>query len=188
MLNGKHVTLRIPQPSDYQALREAELSDQLLSRWRYRGAVPSPKQWEVNFWAGVVAQYLIVETKAQDNHSTPLGLVSLYNANFQHGTAYLSAASFTTGSGAPMVLLGVAMFIDYVFDSFDMRKLYMETSEYNLQQFKSGVGSYFTIEGRLKNHSFVQGQYNDEYILAISKKEWQATGHAIAATERLPAD
>jgi hypothetical protein len=141
-------------------------------RWRFRGSTPSPDTWAQSIWAGVLAQYLIV-ARAQE---VPIGLVLAYRASFQDGYAYVAAAHFSEKDRSPLMMFGTAYFLRYVFSCWNFRKLYMETSEYNFEQFRSGAGKLFEIEGRMRDHSFFSGRYWDELILSISREAWEREG------------
>jgi hypothetical protein len=71
------------------------------------------------------------------------------------------------------MIIGFALFLNYVFSCFDFRKLYMELPEFNYDQFASGEGRYFELEARLRDHSFFGGRYWDELVLAIYQDKWQ---------------
>ncbi|EFC86323.1 hypothetical protein FrEUN1fDRAFT_0593 [Parafrankia sp. EUN1f] len=40
---------------------------------------------------------------------------------------------------------------------------------YNYDQIASGAGRHFDVEGRLSDHSYYDGRYWDEYLLAIRR-------------------
>nr|MDT0665497.1 hypothetical protein [Micromonospora sp. DSM 115978] len=54
---------------------------------------------------------------------------------------------------------------------WNYRKIYMECPEYNYGQLASGAGRWFEVEGRLKDFNYYDGQYWDEYLLAISRAQ-----------------
>jgi hypothetical protein len=148
---------------DYPALQRVELGPDLIQRWRYRGSTPSPEQWAQTLWNTVLAQFLVVSADSEE----PLGIVVLYRPAFQHGWAYVAAARFDGGGPSYQFMLGVVLFIEYSFRHWDLRKMYMELPEYNLEQFVSGNERFFEIEGRLVGHTFYDGQHWDELVLAI---------------------
>lgn len=175
-LEGRHVLLRPITLDDYAWVQDAELSSELSMRWRFRGSTPSPEQWAQAIWAGTLAQFLIVERQSEQ----PAGIVALYQANFQQGHASLAAAKFTQ-TKSPAMILGIALFLRYVFACWNLRKLYMELPEYNYPQFSSGLGRIFEVEGRLREHTYFDGQLWDEVILAIYRDRWQEHGRLLMA-------
>jgi hypothetical protein len=168
-LETPQVFLKAVTPDDYPFLRHAQSNAELLFRSRYRGATPSPDQWVQQLWSGRLAQFIV---GAQDGN-TPIGLVAVYEPNFQQGYAYLSAERFDPSRRSPLMIIGFALFLNYVFSCFDFRKLYMELPEFNYDQFASGEGRYFELEARLRDHSFFGGRYWDELVLAIYQDKWQ---------------
>jgi len=178
-LIGRHVYLRAVTPQDFGFLHATETSGELGPRWRFRGATPSPEQWSHSTWGNVLAQFLVATTK--DN--SPVGMVAVHQANFQDGHAQLSAARFKPSDKTPSMMLGLAIFLQYVFGCWDLRKLYMEVPEYNYSQFSSGVGNFFEIEGRLRDHLYSGGRFWDQLTLAIYRDVWVDRGGAIVELE-----
>jgi len=175
-LEGRHVALRPITPEEYAWLQRAELSEELSMRWRFRGATPSPEQWAEAVWAGALAQFLVVERQSEE----PAGVVAVYRPNFQQGHAALGAARFASAR-SPVMILGIALFLRYVFACWNFRKLYMELPEYNYSQFASGLGRIFEIEGLLREHNYFDGQLWDEVILAIYREAWAKHGRLLMA-------
>ncbi|EQD25851.1 hypothetical protein B1A_22129 [mine drainage metagenome] len=68
---------------------------------------------------------------------------------------------------------GVALFLDEILRNWNFRKLYMEAPEFNVDQVKSGLGSFFHEEGRLKAHHFYDGKYHDQLLLALYRDEFE---------------
>jgi len=178
-LRGPYATLRVIQPEDYPFLRTLETSSEVATRWRLRGTTPGPEQWVQSLWNGVMVQFVVAETKTDK----PIGLVALYAPNFQEGHARLGAGRFDLHSRNPVMIFGVAMFLEYVFHGWNLRKLYMDLPEYNYPQFSSGLGRFFDIEGRLREHTFASGRYWDELTLAIYRDRWQSEGARLLGTE-----
>jgi hypothetical protein len=173
-LDGRHVYLRAITPQDYPWLQGAELSAELSMRWRFRGATPSPEQWAEAIWGGALAQFLVIERRSDE----PTGVVAIYRPNFQHRHAALAAARFESGE-SPVMILGIAIFLRYVFACWDFRKLYLELPEYNYSQFASGLDRIFEIEGLLHDHNYFDGHLWDEVILAIYREAWAEHGRLL---------
>jgi RimJ/RimL family protein N-acetyltransferase len=177
-LRGRHVVLRHVLPDDYRFLRAAELSGDLAVRWRFRGASVSPDQWSQHFWQNTLAVFLVIGAK----DPTPLGLVVAYRPSFQDGHACLGAETFLTARPAPLMVFGLALFIDYVFACWNFHKLYMEVAEYNLPQFKSSIGRFVEVEGRLRKHLWYDGRAWDQLFLALYRDRWyEQSGRLLSA-------
>jgi len=174
-LVGRHVQLRAITTDDYRFLQLVETSSEIGVRWRFRGTTPSPEGWAQSSGASSLAQFMVI--KRVDR--TPLGLVVAYQANFQDGYAYVAAAKFEPKQKSPLMILGIVMFINYVFSCWNFRKLYMEVPEYNLPQFSSRIDRYFTVEGTLREHIYSVGRYWDQFILSVDRSTWQERGQLL---------
>lgn len=171
-LQGRNVFLRPVGPEDYHSLRAVELSEQLGPRWRFRGATPSPEQWSQVTWSSTLAQFLVVA-----RHSNkPIGIAAVHQANFQDGYAYMSAAHFEPSRPSPAMMIGLAIFLNYVFSCWSFRKLYMEVPEYNYERFASVVDRYGRLEGRLRDHLHFGDRYWDQLTVAIYRDRWRSAG------------
>ena len=168
-LTGRTVFLRPVNPDDYRFLHAVETSDQLGPRWRFRGATPSPEQWAQVNWSSSLAQFMVIGRQTD----APIGVLAVHQPDFQDAYAKISAARFEPAKPSPAMMLGLAIFVDYVFECWSFRKLYMEVPEYNFQQLASGVGRFFETEGRLRDHYYFAGQYWDQVILAIYRERWR---------------
>jgi RimJ/RimL family protein N-acetyltransferase len=158
-----------------------ELSSNLANRWQYRGATPSPHEWTQIFWRDTLAQHLIVERKRDQR----VGLARAYRPNFQDGHAYIAAVRFAS-KATPLMLAGLALFIDHVFTCWNFHKVYFETTEFNYSQFASGEGRLFEIEGRLREHRYYGGRRWDELVLATSRERWMEHGKPLADAQWAP--
>ena len=165
---GHWATLRPIRPVDYDAIRVAELSDDLGVRWRHRGATPSPEAFAHSLWAGVLVQYLVV---ANDDHRL-LGVVSAYDVDLRSGTASLGFARFGGGDRSPGLVEGVILLADHLFSHWPLRKLYGETLEFNLPNLGGVLGPLLVEEGRLRAHAFAGGRYWDLVYLALYRETW----------------
>ena len=156
------------------------MGGELAVRWRFRGSTPGPEQWVQSLWQSVLAQYIVVPL----SEPSPAGLVIIYQANFQDGYAYLAAESFSGASPSPVMMFGAALFIDYVFRTWNFHKLYLEVAEYNLPQFRAGIGRMFELEGRFREHLWYDGRRWDQVHLALYRDTWMTEGARVMAAVR----
>lgn len=181
---GRHVLLRPVQVEDYAFLQQAEADPRLAQQWRLRGQTPSPEHWAQLLWQGVFAQFLVVERTT----SLPVGLVMAYGADFQNGYAYVGATKLDLDHQTPLVMLGLFLFFEHVFWTWPFRKLYFESPEYNLPQFRHALKHLVRAEGRLGQHTYFGGRYWDELILALYRDDWEEAAPRLLAIERLAAE
>jgi hypothetical protein len=182
-LQGRGFFLRPLGQGDYVLLRAAENSTELGVRWRGRGSVLSPDQWAQSLWQGRLAQMIV----ALERDGRPLGLVQLYSANFQDGHASVGAMSFGATSGTPLMMFGLALFLDHVFTCWNFHKLYMEVAEYNMPQFASAIDRLVVQEGRLGKHYWYGGRHWDQLLLALYRDDWFEKGRGLVRAARRPA-
>lgn len=176
-LAGRRVRLRALNPGDYELLRRVELSTHLLQRWRTRGATPSMSDWVRLVEQSVLAQFLVVDDR--DGTEKWVALVSVYNADFQHGYAYLAVARLADTDHSTKAIEGTIIFLNHVFTTWPFRKLYLETPQYNLDQFSSGSGRLLEEEARLRDHWYYDGRYWDHVVLSIWRSSWDERGPAL---------
>jgi acyl carrier protein len=180
-IRSRHVYLKPIDPSDYALLQMLETVGDPAPRWRHRGVTPSPDQWAQTLWSGVLVQFMVVG--AQGNK--PIGRVLIYQPNFQDRYAYFAAMRFETRDRSPLMVFGISVFLRYVFSYWPFDKLYMEVPEYNLDQFASGLGRFFQIEGRLRRHLRMGGRAWDQLILALYRAD-AAAQSSLDLAEREP--
>lgn len=165
-LRARHVYLRPIGPGDYPFLQALETIGELAPRWRHRGITLSPEQFAGALWADVLAQFMVVSAGS----NTPVGRVVLYHPNFQDRYAYFAAMRFKPSERSPLMVYGIALFLRYTFMNWEFEKLYMEVPEYNYDQFASGLGRFFEIEGRFKGHLRTGTRAWDQLILAVYRE------------------
>ncbi len=169
-LETHRVRLRPLVPSDYDFAYHLSTNTAAdLTRWRYRGATPSPEAFSQTLWNNVLAQFIV----EQRHDGSPVGLVTGYNADHRHSRAYFAAQSRPDLIESGIVLEGVAVLLDYLFRTWPFRKLYIETLDFNFDQFASATTHFLEIEGRLKEWEYHDGRYWDMLIASISRSTWE---------------
>lgn len=178
VLEGPAFYLRPVQPADYPMLQFLETHGENAQRWRFRGLTPSPEDYMQKLWSGILVQYLIVERSTD----APLALVYAYRASMQDRHAYFAVLRFENERPTPLVMLGLALFIEYLFKSWSFVSLHAEVPAFNMHQFESGLGRIFEVEGRLRNHYSCAGRMWDMFILSIHYDPWRRqSGRVLAA-------
>jgi RimJ/RimL family protein N-acetyltransferase len=168
-LVGRLTRLRVIEDKDIDYLYRLCGDEEILFRWRHQGETLSPQSFAQALWQQVIAQFVIEHRKSRN----PLGLVAAYQADFRNGYAYLAVLLDPIVIGTGWILEAPALFITYLFQVFNFRKIYLEVPEYNLDAISSGVGRVFAEEGCLKGHRYLDGRYWNLFLLAIYRDEWQ---------------
>ena len=168
-LKGHRVNLRPLAPPDYEWLYVLSSLPEVSSRWRFRGSTPSPEVFRAALWSNCDVQ-LIVE--AADG-SGPLGLLQLVDRDDRSGYAGVNMILRPDFMRRGWPFEGIAIFVEYVFRCWALRKLYFHTVSFNATQFQSAIGTLLTEEGRLRDHEYHDGKYFDLLILALYRETWQ---------------
>lgn len=169
-LEDEQVALKAVTQEDQPLLHLVETSTALAARRRFRGTTPSPEQWAHATWGSALAQFVVLEKPAL----TPAGIVAITHASFQDRHARLDAARFDLEARGPAVLHATALLLDYTFCCWDFHKVYVELPEHALPPLASGLGRLLHVEGRLREHVYLDGRRWDHVFLAVYRDRWQA--------------
>jgi hypothetical protein len=156
-------------------LRQAELSSNLLFRWRHHGMTPSPEEFPRKLWSGVLAQFLVIDRGS----NRVLGVYAAFNADLANGFASIAGAKFDSGDHSTRFMEAGVLFMEMLFAGWPFRKLYMEVPGYNISQVASGIGEIFVEEGRYKDHFYLNGKYWDHHLLALYRAAWSDASPAL---------
>jgi RimJ/RimL family protein N-acetyltransferase len=168
VLRGLRVGLRPVVPQDYDWILRLSTLPELGFRWRHQPGTLNPEQLPTLLWQGVLAQFLVDHNTTGDR----LGLAVAYQANMAHRTAYVALALDPGAHRLGWPLEGFKLFMRYLFDAFDLRKVYAEAIDHNLAQYRGIVGRLAREEGRLREHLYVGGRYHDVHLLAFYRADW----------------
>jgi hypothetical protein len=167
-------TLRPVTAADVDALYLASQRPQANHRWRLRGRTTSPSEFHAMlFDPGVLAQYMVVEAGS----GSTVGLVVAYNANLVSGNCAVATQRIQTKTSSPshgLMIEGTLVFFQYLFDHFDLRKIYLEVPEYNESLFGDLGGSLLEEEGRFKDHYYYGDRHWDLITYALYRTRWEA--------------
>jgi len=151
---------------DYPYLYDLTTSGDSALRWRYRGATPDPAMFQRQLWEGVLVQYLIAGRQS----SRIGGLVAVHGAVHEDGYAYLSIVLSPEAQRAIWPFEGAIRFVCHVFQTWPLRKLYLNVPAFNMPPLASLVSRYASREGLLRDHTFAWGRYWDEHVLSIRRE------------------
>ncbi len=167
-LVGRSVRIRPVEARDYDFLFRLYTDGDHLVRYRLRGNTPSPDAFLRFLWDQVVAQFIV-----ENRDGRPIGLVSAFEPDFRNRFISIAACSVDEVQSSGLVLEGVALLVSYLFENFDLRKIYAESLESNYEQFAMGEGRLFEVEGRMREHEYIDGRYQDFVLLAIYREPWR---------------
>jgi RimJ/RimL family protein N-acetyltransferase len=163
------VKLRALRPTDYAALYESSLDPRQSYRWRYRGGTPSPQEFEESLFAGVLAQFAVVDHADLYMH----GLVSAYNHRPEVGSCYLAIqrSGNVRGTGGEMIS-ATGLMLDYLFRTFNLRRVYFEVPEYNAYLVEGLLGGLLTQEAELSEHFWHDERFWSLLICYTDRARW----------------
>lgn len=165
---GRHVRLRAVDPSDLGDLYRLEVASPAAVRWRFRGRTPSPEEHARSVWAGVTATFVV----ASNTTNAVLGLVSMYDYSAENQIAFISAIGQQDALQSGLMVEAAVLFLDYCFRVWNLRRVYLDAPEYNMDQFASVATVGFAEEGRMIEAEFFDGRYWDRVFLGISRDRW----------------
>jgi RimJ/RimL family protein N-acetyltransferase/acyl carrier protein len=166
-LEGPDVRLRPVMVEDEPYLAALHVWGDALVRFRLRGRTPSPEGMRRLLWEEILAQFIVT---CRDGRR--VGVVSAFELDARNRTVHLAVIEDPEWVGSGLALEGVAVFLSYLFAQFDLRKVYAECLADNYAAFASGAGRVFDVEGRLREHEYVDGRYEDVYLLAVERSRW----------------
>lgn len=171
-MTGRRVRLRPVFAEDYDYLYALVTAEEVAHRWRFRGVTPSPESFPQLLWHQVLAQF-VIERNANRQR---LGLVSAFDADTRNGFCHIAMLLAPDLRGTGWALEAGALFVNYLFTTWNFRKLYGEVLEFNYDDFASGAGRWFRVEGRLGVHEYHDGRYWDLLLLALYREDWDQLG------------
>jgi len=162
--------LRPVYPDDVPMLYKAAMDPTHSFRWRYRGATPSVGEFADGLHEGTLVQFIIERL----DDGRPQGLVAAYRASMDAGHAYVAFQRISPPGhrGAGEMFEGLYLFVQYLFRTWNFRKLYAEVPGYNYPDLASGEGVLFDVEGRLRDHDYHDDRFWDQYLIAIHRDRW----------------
>lgn len=101
-----------------------------------------------------------------------VGYLSLYAIDFRHRHAGFSIMIDPAEQGNGYATSASRLLIDYGFNQLNLHKLYLHVVKQNEKAIHIYKKVGFQIEGDLKKHYFVDGQYCDCYIMGLFQTDY----------------
>lgn len=161
--------LRPPGIGDVPALYRWAVDPIAGPRWRYRGRVPSVEIFAREMEMGVLAHF-ILERRLPPG---PCAYLVAYNPDMNSGVTRASVLADPYVWGSEEVLRGAELFVDYLFATFQLRKVYIDTLDFAGEFSLAGLfKAQMELECRLVAHEFCAGSYRDLLTFAIWRDIW----------------
>jgi len=103
-----------------------------------------------------------------------IGIASIKDIDRQNGHAEIvlgigDEENRLAGFGVDLMIV----LADVLFHHFGFEKCYCKINDNNRLGLKSALSFGFTAEGKLRKHTFIDGQYVDQWILGITREEYE---------------
>lgn len=161
---------RLLTAEDYPWVRALLAAESLASPWRSRAASSDPETFGASLWDRVLTQHLVLESAG----GAPIGVLTAYAADFETGTARVAATLDRSVHGEGWPLEAMALFVNHLFRTWPLRKLYAEVLPHVAESFASGIGGIVREEGCLVAHAFVAGTWSDVHVLSLFRSGWES--------------
>lgn len=166
-LDGVRVTLRPIAVSDYQRLRDLDLSLGLDSR--HNGPVPAPQDYGASLWIRDVLDHKL----ACLTDGRELGLLTAYRFSARNQYCWLALYGYETARSNGSLMLAAALYISYLFSEWPLRKLYVDARGDIQSVYAHTLGlKYFTSESTLEDYSTALGSHSNRSILSVTRAQW----------------
>lgn len=169
---GRWVILSPISADDYATLFSWRTDLGSMYLWQHQRRVPTFEE----FAEGAVQLFrstltLIIRERRSGNR---IGLLQLYNINFQDGWAYFMMYLIESHRNRFYGGEAALAFGDYAFAYFNFRKVYAEVFGFNKFVLDSLLAQGFIEEGRLRGHTFWNGKFWDVHHLALCRDKFNA--------------
>jgi RimJ/RimL family protein N-acetyltransferase len=162
-LRGRHLALRPLRTGDIDALYGIICSDDIAFRFRFHGVVPTIEAFANSLSRDVLTQYVI-----DNGPNNPMGLMVAYAVNPRDQFCYLAGVVSPTLTGSGLGAEALIVFANHLFCTYGLRKIYVEAPDYALGQYRSAIDmGLVTEEAKLVEHTFLDGRWWDQRILAL---------------------
>lgn len=173
-LEGRFVRLRPIRQADVETLYELRTAPEILHLWLGDGGTPSldlfRQELDMMSRSPHHVQFAIVLRRTDE----VVGTIYTQRLNLNDGHTYLTVAILPKlvrrlGCGAE----AAALFLNYLFAYFRIRKVYSEVLGYNRHSLRANLSAGFREEGRLKEFKYFRGRCWDLHILAMDRENFE---------------
>lgn len=156
--------------TDLQTLHLWLQDRRMLSEDEFARAFPETLRHRIVFFVIALRENLNKAAKGVETDDVAVGMFYTYNHNMVDRHAYLAAYLDPQYTHKGIAIAAGRILGDYLFNIYNLRKLYAEIFAYNYPALKAASKAGFVEEGRLKRHRWHQGQYWDLVILALYRE------------------
>lgn len=166
LVTDSPVTLRPVLPADVELMYVASTAPGQGMRWRFRGETPSFESFQMQLWSGSRCHFIA------EHQGRPIAYLAAYDLSLKSRHCSFAILSLMGVATRGLIFDASLHFIDYVFRAFELRKVYIEVAEYNVEMVLGGRQTLFSIEGVLSDHEEWQGELWANYIGSVGRARW----------------
>ena len=165
------IKIRVIEKKDLQLMQENRYSINI--RPFYRGiedpSINQQEEWFDKLQKNKSSRYYICEniTNKEVFSIINFSSLNLLDRNANVGWYFLNNKSQNINAGNSIVI-----FLDYLFSEIGLRKVYSDVISYNKKALKFNEKIGFKIEGKLREHAFRYGVYNDLFLVGLLSEDF----------------
>jgi RimJ/RimL family protein N-acetyltransferase len=137
-------------------------------RWRYRGVTPQYETFVNQLHADVLSHFVVLLKEPLER----IGYVVAYSPDFRSQHAYYGTVFAEQHVGHGLGAEATLAFIQFVFATWPMRRIYTELPEFNADGMTERATSFLDLDATLRDYHFFAGRYWDQYIYSFSREAW----------------
>jgi RimJ/RimL family protein N-acetyltransferase len=157
-------------PEHHAFLHDCYAEDPSIFQWLFPFGMPDREILAERVPQSVSHLLVIIEA----SHQTPIGIAYLYRWRPPDGVAFFSLSFRKDGKGADLGKEAATMFVEHIFSSLNMRKLFIKGCVWQLTTICDAMGSILEEEGCLRDHIYFDGHWHDQLILSVSRERLNA--------------
>jgi RimJ/RimL family protein N-acetyltransferase len=181
-VDGPRVRLAPVGREDHIFLYNLAVADENAYRWVLRGEMP-PFERFIEEHAPSFNNSFIVWLKETGER---IGQALIYNIDLRNGHIYVAVVIAPEGIGRGLGRETLGVLIRYVLAVYPVRKVYAEVPDFTFAGVEQDVSDapvmeLFEVEGRLREHVFIDGEYHDVYLISFNRAHWKGLDAFLAA-------
>ncbi len=110
-----------------------------------------------------------------------VGTVSLFGVDELARHAEVGIALIAEARGRGIGTAAIVQLLEFAFVRCNLRRVHLEAIESNLGAIRAYEKAGFAVEGRMREHAWVRGRYEDMVRMGMLRSEWIAARDGTAA-------
>lgn len=109
----------------------------------------------------------------EDEKNITIGWVFLQNIDYHHGRASIGILLSPEGRGHGYGKAAMRQMLEIGFNQLRLHKIYLTTRGFNDRAIRLYRNLGFVVEGHLREHAFVNGDYYETLFMGLLVSEWR---------------